>query len=714
MKKQGIKKFGLLALAMMLLTGCYNGWDSQGSRSSILPPSSSEPSSSEEPEPEPVVFDGVDLTYEFDEGPFNPVSEEKFQQILEKTMGDPNAYQSVSEHIHPYLLNYFLTHNHLTDEELAKTFPLINTISSLTTTEQGSYGDMYNLVYYFASINTDHFLATFREVWEDQLARAYFISLFKYHDMSGYNGLNDYLGESDAEIRELARKESLLREGTPEFYNSSIIAYRWFNLIEVENIEVAFRFLRRLARVMVINLSEKEIGYVMAKITKVQLIDIEDITEEIMENLLDLIHRCGNTLTMFNINAKTWEAIYPVAMEFVENSISNYDMEAPLDAKHQSRVKSFFNNFFKTLNPRGLRVLINFIGTYAEHFTQEMLEALQTDPDDYVGSEPIYQCLVDLYNELYGLLDNQDKEDVTEAFNNFGINLDQLVEELKEACSDPDVDGDTIEEIVTRLISEKVQRKFQPDDPESRANPELDTALILKQGTEYTITDFTKYLREFRQWSLRYKDRDNWCYEVNQRDRNNIKLTGSFDTSTTGLKFITFSVETSFTNYGPESVKLIMPYYVVSSELDILTPTIDFTYYYKDTYIDKGWYAYENGQPIATSLHNAVVLLKDHAYRDEDNRIEFEIHDFYMYNTTYKMFVKYTGYGLPTGGNAGEIEPVAFSTLDVSEVGLHYATTTLTVKHGEDVVTTLPVYFKYKVVEKLPTFDHNDPTTPIK
>ena len=715
MKKQSVKKLGLLAMAMMLLTGCYNGWNHLSLSSSSSQPSSSESSSSEEPGPEPVVFDGVDLTYPFDGGDINEISETKFKQILEESLGDPNAYVSLCDTIHPYLMNYFLTHNHMTDEELKKTLPLFSTIAAMARNKSCSYLDMYNMVYYFASINTDHLVATFKEIWADKIARAYFVSLFEYNQMFGYASANDFFQGSDAEIREMARKEALLLEGTPELRASSIVAYYWFSMIETENIEVAFRFIRRLARVMVINLSEKEIGYLLANMTNTDLLDIEDIWEEISEHLLDFINRGGQALIMFNISSKSYEALYSVGLQFVENCINTYDGESPLDAKHQNRIRSFFDNFFRTLNPRGLKVMVNFVGQYGANFTEQCLDALRYEPDDIVGSEPVYECLIDLYNELYGLLEYQDKEDLRSAFNSFGLNLDLIADELEEACSNPDAHqaGDNVEEICKRLISEKIQNKFKMAEEDVRTSPDQDT-LILKQGVEYTLSDFTKYLREFRQWTISYRDRDEWYHEVNRRDRNNIKLTGSFDTETTGMKFITFTVETSFASFGPESVKLTMPYYVVSGELDVLSPVVESEFYYKNMSVSDGVYAIENGHPIATAIRKTPTLLQNYSYSDEDCRVNFDIRRSFIYNTTYKMFVKSSGAGLPTNMYDVEIEPIQFSTLNTSNLGVNYVTTTMTVKNGEELLASIPVYFRYNVVADMPTFDHSTPETPVK
>ena len=715
MKRQKLTRLSLLAVAMSLLTGCYGGWESYGSQMSSVQSESSEISSSEEPEP--VEWEGVDLTYDFDGGNINPISRERFKQILEENTGSPNAYESVCDVIQPYLLDYFLTHNHFTDEEFVKTFAMSSTIVSfITNGGYCTYSDAYSLAYYIASINTDHFLATIKEVWNDPLARAYLLGLFQYSNMFGYITADEYFNGENEQVNEMARQERLLLTQTPEFANSSITEYSWLDTFNVENAEVLFRFLRRLSRCLVINLKEIEVGYLFANIMRRPLIDGDKVLTEINEDMPGFVHRAGKALSMFDVSATSYQALYPFFIRVISNAVSAADDEAPFDYTFTNRVKVYFTNFFKTLDPKGLRVVVKFFGMCGENASEDLLESLQHNiAEDWPGDEPIYQNLVDLYNEQFGLLEADEKTSVKAAFNSFGIDFDLLIDSLEDVLTSADTEnmGENLEEVTEHLIRDQVQRKFSFGSRKVQAIKN-DAKLVLKQGEKYSSTDFEKYLRGFNQWKLQYNEEGNWRDEVNGRNRDRIKLSNSFETDTCGLKYIIFSLETSFVNVGSEDVKLIMPYYVVSKDLTFIPPFINSELRYNGgTKLDKGRYYYdESNNPIATLIHDTPILLQNQSY-SEDLTGNFEISGGYIYDEDFKMFIRISESGLLSNFYNTTHGSVKISTLDTSTTGVHYGLSTLTINEYDEPITTIPLYFRYRVVSTMPTFDTGSASTPI-
>ena len=745
MKKSLLSRLALLGFSAFLVTGCYNGWSNEGQNKSSAGPDASE-SQSSEPDLPPLPEEdlGVDLTYDFRGGQRNPISDEKFMEIALNATGATNFYDTFKIFFGDYLYHHFLATNHFTEDEMGKTMAFVQAFFGIDDDNITSK-NYYNWFYYVAEIDTDHLLATCREIVNDPRARGEFMAIFNSDYSSRYIEANEILNGSNPEIKQMADQEKAILENSPEFLVESALGVHMIDLVSLQNSEVILRFLHRFFRCMIINLTREEIGFACANIG-LPVMDIEECAESVQENMLQFINHVGDMFSMLNISSETYRRCYPFFEVFLELVyLTDADDFDPVDFGYVSKYQEIFASLFETLDPEGLRALIKFIGFVGVNFTEEHLCCLMGM--EYGEGEdaevPSYECILDLYNEQYGLLTSTEKSGMRAAAAAFGIDFDELITRLTEACEEQinGHDGEqpsgllkesdegegsferTVGEILDELVTAQVAEKFYIGEPDFEGFASNELVLMLRKGTQFTAADMEAFLKDERSFSIRHSGevttRDSQYgfnyYEMDHSNRSNIVIDGTFDTAECGLKFIHVSYDSVFHNYSDSSndrtlkVDAYVPYYVIADNVSVLVTNISSDITINGRWIRNGCIYEDSNHAKATCFYQLPQLQKGANYAPGEFVTELYLSDVYFYNPDLKVFERAYKHD-----NQIEYPNISLSEVDVSTVGRHIHPITATIKKNGQVIKTFTIFFAYEVREEFPDQFDAHHGTPIE
>ncbi len=745
MKQSWITRLALIGFSAFLVTGCYNGWSNEGQGKSSAAPDTSE-SQSSEPDLPPLPEEdlGVDLTYPFRGGQRNPITDEQFMNIGLNATGATSFYDSFKNFFGTYLYRHFLATNHFTEDEMAKTMAFVQAFFGIDEDNVTSK-NYYNWFYYVAEIDTDHLLATCREIVNDPRARGEFMVMFNNDFSSRYIEANDILNGSNPDIKQMADQEKAILETSPEFLVESAVGVHMIDLVSLENSEVILRFLHRFFRCMIINLTIEEIGFTVAQIG-MPIVDFEDCADYVNEHLLQYINHIGDMFSMLNISSETYRKCYPFFEVFLELVyLTDSDDFDPLDYGFVSKYQEIFASLFETLDPEGFRALIKFIGFVGVNFTEEHLCCLlgMEYGEGESAEVPSYECILDLYNEQYGLLTSSEKSGMRAAAASFGIDFDELITRLTEACeeqihghdgeepsglmreSDDDDEGSferTVGEILDELVTAQVYEKFYIGEPDIEGYASDELVLMLRKGTQFSTAELTAFLKDSRSFRVRHRGeitmRDSdYGFVFEERDqsnRTNITIEEPFDTATCGLKFAHITYDGLFYNYRDSTEKTLhvnayVPYYVIADNVSVLVTNIECEIKLNNAWVRNGCVYEDSNHAKATSFFELPQLQKDANYAEGEFVSDIYLSDVYFYNTDLKVFERAYKHD-----NEIVYNNVNMSALDVSTVGKHIHPITATIQKNNQVIRTVTIFFAYEVREVFPEHYDVDHITPVE
>ena len=745
MKQSLLTRLALIGFSTFLVTGCYNGWSNEGQGRSSSAPETSQPESSE-PDLPPLPEEdlGVDLTYPFRGGQRNPLNDEAFTRIALNATGATNFYDSFKIFFGNYLYQHFLATNHFTEDEMAKTMAFVQAFWGIDE-DNVTTKNYYNWFYYIAEIDTDHLLATCREIVNDPRARGEFMAMFNSDYSSRYIEANEILNGSNPDIKQMADQEKAILENSPEFLVESALGVHMIDLVSLENSEVILRFLHRFFRCMIINLTIEEIGFTIAQIG-VPIIDFDECAEYVNEHMLQYINHIGDMFSMLNISSETYRKCYPFFEVFLETVyLTDSDDFDPLDYSYVAKYQEIFSSLFETLDPEGFRALIKFIGLVGVNFTEEHLYCLlgMEYGEGESAAVPTYECILDLYNEQYGLLTSSEKSGMRAAAASFGIDFDELIARLTEACEEQingqegqqpsgllrDSDGDdegsferTVGEILDELVTSQVAEKFYIGEPDIEGYASNELVLMLRKGTQFSLSDLTAFLKDNRSFRVRHRGeittRDSdYGFVFEERDqstRKNITIEEPFDTSTCGLKFVHITYDSTFYNYRDSfekelHVNAYVPYYVIADNASVIITNIESEIKLNGSWVRNGCVYEDSNHAKATSFFEMPQLQKGANYAPNEFVSEIYLSDVYFYNTDLKVFERAYKHD-----NQVTYNNVYLNELDVSTVGKHIHPITATIQKNNQVIRTVTIFFAYEVRETFPDYFDVEHGTPIE
>lgn len=761
MKKNIFNTFGLLFCACGLVTGCYNGWSTNGT-----PRPSSEPepvvSSSSEEEVLPDEDFQVDLSYPLKDTPLVSVSEEEFKEEILKSTGSAMLYDSMRSFLGDYFMDFVLTHNHMTIDELEMLLASLWDFSiEVDNGDYMTYYCIYDLAYTLAYVDADRLFSTVKEVFDDGVAWGYFINLLVESDYC-YDYINsDYiLNGSNSTIRNLADKEKRVLATDPYAVCDEGTVRFLADIAAMENGHVFFRFLHRFFRSMIRHLDKEEVGFVFYNTFLAGAADPNDF-EKVMEyvygegitSLLRLVHHIGGWLSEINVNAKTYEACYPSFYNiFIYSLYNSFDLRNAffVDTTWLEDTINSVSSLFTELNPEGLRSLFKFLGLVGSNCTEEQLAVAMGEAE-----EPNVDLLVDLYNEQYGMLTASEKVGMTEAAAAFGVDFDLVIEKLKEFArkmsgdesqgfamrDDSGDDEESIEDILNEYIVYKFMERFTFENPDVFSGDRYsEYSFIVRQGQNITNQMFEEYLVSGVCPAVAVIDgyfdnnpqpmtRDDGYYDYTyeQRDENGkfskrvLKSVDTpFDTSTCGVHEVTFSLRTEINYQGVPvtiDVQLTTEYHVVPNDVDtIYGVPYGASIYYHGNWMSKYIYTDSSGNKFACH-HDTLYVEYGKSYAANEYCIRLEG------GTAIKKFDDNLQRYVATKNRSWTqttSNPLWLNNVDTSSLGSHFTLVDLNYYSRdystgtEEFFATMKCCLRYVVVESITEIPGVDLTAPIK
>lgn len=761
MKKSILTKLGLLMVASFMVTGC--------SPTPAPAPSSSAPASSSE-EPLPPEDEHVDLTYPLVETEINEISDEEFAQQTINSTGSTYFYETMKGRLGDYFYDFLRTHNHMTNDEFGFFLSAIYNVTLMVDDFNGDYHIPYNVVYALAYIDADNLTSTIKELQDDGTAWGFFINMVdaEYYPNDYINV--DYVADGQSSVHELAEEEAELLAANPYAVTGSTFNQFLDHLFDPELAPVFVRFAHRFARSMIRNLSEEEFGFllystILGKFTDTEI--AQDIMDRVGENLLEVVHNVGAWLTELDVGASTYKTLYPLIDYIFQSAfIGGFDLELDdsffIATDWYEEVKGAFIALLENANPEGLRVLFKFLGMLATNINEEQLNMFFVeDMEEFDG-----QIIVDLYNEQYGLLTGEEKAAFTDFFAAFGIDFDEFIERLKEYVIDPtggralvresDEEEESIfEEIINECVVYPFLDNFPNEYPDYFCKyRDRDYVPILKEGTTFTEEDFEEYLQEYATpvigirrdlledgRHMRGDETGDYVYEKNdykqRRDYRHLVETEPFDTTTSGVKEVKFTVETVVSLYDhwdsetqqvvyidyPIEPELTMRYMVVPATIEGIHTNDNELYVQREHDSIPGYNGIitdNSGNPLILN-YTTIYLVQNASYAADDFYVSFYERGCGRYFDSEKNRFVVCNYS-----NEGEMvikrecEKVHLNELDTSVLGDHFVTLTTTYSRAlsyEDPFVQFASEkgnFRYTVVESLEKIPGVDISMPIK
>ena len=727
MKSKSLMGIGLLLCSAMLITACNNGWknsDSQSSSSFVSSEISSEPE-------EPVVtVDGVDLTYPLAETPSNPITAEMADLAALQIAGIPNATDRVSSFFGRYLIEFFYEHNHMTTEEQVRTLGLFAYMQDTEDVYQWTIRDWGEIAYYLAYVNADNLYLTFKEMVDDRVAFAYFLSGDDNSNSDYLNADTYYLKGSDSLVASAAAEQKALMETNPGLYMgySVIMIEKIMNIVHAENSHVLVRFIHRLARCMLRYLTVEQTGYFLKLAMTYPITKAEQ--DFINEETLEIINNFAKALKELDVSAESYNACYATFKEImflglIDSGESNFLDICMLDYRFYDNVLHIIEDFFDDLDPKGLRNLVKFVAMLGENLNEEQYLALIGEPDPATGEVPDGELVIDLYNEQYGLLTAEEKASMEAAAASCGIDFDELVEELKEAMREQnravresDDHGKTLEDVFEDYVMEHLSAKFNPGEADFYASSGIDDALVLKQGSDFDLIDLKEFL-ESDAIGCYYKNRNvressNYDNEDYGAERHFSRIVdGEISTENCGIHYLKVELSTTFRSEETK-MKMLLPYVVVPASVNRIPGDVNIAFseygyterYYIDDQGNEFYYAIADKKETSS-----LYLLKDVHYQSDSYRMDARIHLDSVYDARFNRFVGENGNYYSDYQGEGS---TYISTLNTSKLGPACSVTVCT-NSSSQLFGSVPVVFFYEVVEQLPPKPGaQDVTTPIK
>ena len=626
MKKPLLKALGLLLCSSVLITGCYNGWDTIGKKSSS---ETQESESSSESIPDiPVDPEDyqVDLTFPLEVNEINYISPEKLEEMFVNSMGSTLAYAEMKEEFGEYFLDFIGEHNHMTDKEFNIFLSTLwQLVMSSDNDEEMTYSFVYNILYAVAYINADNLFQTVQEIAKDKTAYGYFTTVVFDRDPLESDFFNaDYvLKGSNSYIHQKAMEEKAILDNAPFAATlDDFTALNWDSLYKIamdDNSNVFFRFLHRFFRSMIRHLDDLEMAFVIyntflqgATIDERAMEEAMDYVSGSPESMLRFVHHIGAWFSEVNVTGSTFGVCYPAFKEVFKIILEQnyyYEDAAFVETSWINQNRDLVADFFEELNPEGLRALIKFIGLVGTNMTLDQLYAFMGEENEE-GVVPSGQLIIDLYNKQFGMLKGSEKTGMTEAAAAFGIDFNELIEEFKKVMGEDeegpqglyrdsdhgDDEQKTLQDVFNEYVAAKVGEKFDFGMPTVFSRYRLNEhRLIIKQGVNYTAADFDKYLQSNTTASIgvdpsyfdnaqpqpSHHTRDDsfgdYVYEQKDNDgkhigRTLVALKNDFNTDLCGAYEIDFTIRATFIKYTyDDQGNLSVPVNYVF-ELDLTLP----------------------------------------------------------------------------------------------------------------------------------------------
>ena len=705
----------LIALAASLLVGCSK----QGIISSepTSEPSSSEPAPAPEPEPAPVPEDEYDVTGPIDDPGVIPLDEDEFELFLNELTGLDYTGRILKEYLGEGRFRALMNCSHFKEERVQQFGTVIALLASLVTSEKPELDQVANLFLTVADLNVDEMVATLREIVDNKEALSFVAVLSRFNhqplkgDLADYQLASKYFNDEKVDLKAAADFEKIMSEEFPLLLEESSVFTEALELVKDNGILGALRFVKHIGSSAKKHLSRDEFKFLIASIAG------ETWTDEQQrymgqffvdtESIKNLISHAGTFITNMNMSVDSWAFVLPSIEKIaLLSATSDYRSTSPEIYSNFTALQTVVRSVTSALKPLAVRSLIKFFGLLGENVEERVIDCFYNNPVDEHGVPAIPLTAVsNYYNRMFGLLTEEEKTNLDDAFFAFGVDLGQFNSDLDVVAETNDL------EAMMGLVQSTFAAVGARFDVRTEYYDRKDgQPLIFKQGDTINQANFVQILKSKDMFRVRAKDNSSAEEDVEKRQ---VTLITPIDTSTPGTKELRFRMSYEVDWMDGEnprqetgSYEFLMTYFVVPTDVEYLVNYLNVTTEYQGSYIGERPITDDQGKKIMTYGNRRLVLEKGAHYGEGELTARVAPSDIYFYSADQGRYLS---------SSSEFIESSAEFCLDFSTqnenlntIGSHYAygTYTVTMKNSSKIV--FPVYVAYDVVNKISAVDDGD------
>ena len=709
----------LIALAASLLVGCSK----QGvisSEPASEPTSSSEPAPAPEPEPAPVPEDEYDVTEPIDDPGVIPLDEDEFELFLNELTGLDYTGRILKEYLGEGRFRALMSCSHFKEERVQQFGTVIALLARLVTNEKPQLDQVADLFLTVADLNVDEMVATLREIVDNKEALSFVavLSRFNHQPLKGnladYQLASKYFNDEKVDLKAAADFEKIMSEEFPLLLEESSVFTEALELVKDNGILGALRFVKHIGSSAKNHLSRDEFKFLISSLAGETWSDEQQrymgqffVSTESIKNL---ISHAGSFITNMNMSVDSWALVLP-SLEKIAllSATSDYRSTSPEIYSNFTALQTVVRSVTSALKPLAVKSLIKFFGLLGENVEERVIDCFYNNPVDEHGVPAIPLTAVsNYYNRMFGLLTEEEKNNLDDAFFAFGVDLGQFNSDLDVVAETNDLEAmmglvnSTFAAVGARfeIHTEYVDRKDgQP--------------LIFRQGDSINQANFVQILESKDMFRVRARNNYDYSDVEDDVEKRQVTLITPIDTSTPGTKELRFRMSYQIDWMEGENPRqetgtyeFLMTYFVVPTDVEYLANYLLFNAEYKSSHIGDRPITDDNGKKIMAYGNRRLVFEKGAHYEEDELTVSVSPSELYFYSADQG---RYLCLGSEFIQSADEFV-LDFSTQNenLNTIGSHYAYGEYTITMKNDSKKKFPVYMAYDVVNKISAVDDGD------
>ena len=635
----------------------------------------------------------------------------------------------------PKLADFFFAHNTFTLNEVEVIVKIVLTdLPQLVKDPSASHDQGANIIIQLLTrVDIDKVIDMARGIIGDEEALN---EIKNFAEISGTKATGIYANAAEAlpedeELQELARLEEVYR------YNlRTLNAGGGLSLFDIipdvvndKDVVVMLRVISHMFKTLSAELDEYAFGYLLSSLFRMGDETYREMCARYtMAHLEKYLQDLGSALSKMNLTVGTWEGFlngFAATVQYMNNNAAQTDNTFSV---RENRIIGLFSeqvaSVMEPITGSGFKVLIKFIAEFLAHVDQSIIDEITEHASDMSQFDP--SKIIDIYNEVYGLLTESEKNDLDAQLSVFGIDIHNLNTDI--GSLDPDSRSaigpviDLININITVPILAYFGDGFKTENPyeetgfEVRVSTQNATQLTFREGDTITEDDLISYITSEYSFEITFDGQpSSTSYHNTYKDkpeyRSNIVFSEStVDTSAAGNHGeIIFTLDTKFEYqdyetqeellYEFQGVEIRWYYEVISNEIDFYGLGFSAELYDKTSGTVESYRKDSNGVKASqesNTIERSIYVVQDGDYAADELAIKVQYTLGYSYDKNMKRYTY--AYG----------DTVYFNLSDLTrnELGEFWVADDYTIENatgGDSIAAKL--VFKYKVVKGIQSTD---------
>lgn len=689
-----------------------------------------------------------DLTEEDDYSDLEPMSEEEFENIIGYVVSP--SYASSAKSAYPELWEHIRLNCYFNRKEFINLLEFLQEISRVSKEEESPdpYWILNNIAVRVSIDKAYHLMRSLvadEQIFKDLKS---FILCMNSGNLNpvNYRAANSYFQEKEQDeprVAEMAAQEELVWDNFHVNGDDFEQFETYTGFVANDDIRVALKFVSYFVKVLAKYLNKTELGFLFTQMEMLDDKEYANVTAHyVLNNIPQFVDHVGHALKALNVTDTTWGALFNGVRDIMmtANEYLNEEYGRPFVATDNLRLSFNLDQIkqvFDSLNPRGFRIFINFIGKFLCALDRDYLEYVMANMDDPENVDSTQ--FQNTYLRQYGLLTSEEKTYLDEQLEIFGIDIEKFNTDI-----DPSQGTglgpimDIFQENFMGPINEYFEGIFSDGDPYEEYNRESlyiepvwaysNSKLILKKGVEFTEEDVITYLTGrdapyFRLYYGRECHDSNDRYDTEYRKNFDIDM-DAIDTSEVGEGYFIakFDSEVTFEPYTDDpydswenrqytekkftiSFELKVYYYVLDDSVEAFVDSFRSDLYEKDQWgsmDDESMVVDSKGNIAVLSYGNQLLVEKNADYDTDRMFASSETYNIGVYMESIKRYIVDDGDSW-MGWFEADFSYKDIATINHFENGQYYAYVTLTIKDADsdEEIGTYPAIYVYEVVDNI-------------